>query len=157
MKRSRVVHEASGGKPKPTNGRVQSRARVESSQYQQVLEELILTCFHRQENSMTGELGYLYLDLESRKEKHPMCTHFAIKRMHRISDTEYQLPLWTAALVCNFSGPSSQYVMHNHSDVETLFHEFGHALHSMLSIMYQQFSGTKVVLDFAEKPSSLFE
>lgn len=46
----------------------------------------------------------------------------------------------------------------NHSEVETLFHEFGHALHSLLSrTEYQHFSGTRVVLDFAETPSNLFE
>ncbi|KAL6530222.1 Mitochondrial intermediate peptidase [Orobanche hederae] len=103
-----------------------------------------------------GDLGCLYLDLRSRKDKHPICAHFAIKGGRRISDTEYQLPI--VALVCNFSGPSFQSVLLNHSDVETLFHEFGHALHSLLSrTEYQHFSGTRVVLDFAEIPSNLFE
>ncbi|WVY99314.1 hypothetical protein V8G54_025384 [Vigna mungo] len=63
------------------------------------------------------------------------------------------------ALVCNFPGsqnPSS--VRLNHWEVETLFHEFGHALHSLLSRTdYQHFSGTRAVLDFAEIPSNLFE
>ncbi|CAL0302561.1 unnamed protein product [Lupinus luteus] len=104
-----------------------------------------------------GDLGYLYLDLYSRKGKYPGCAHFAIKGGRRISQSEYQLPV--VALVCNFSGsrnPSS--VRLNHSEVETLFHEFGHALHSLLSRTdYQHFSGTRVVLDFAEIPSNLFE
>ncbi|KAL8539610.1 hypothetical protein ACS0TY_001278 [Phlomoides rotata] len=103
-----------------------------------------------------GDLGYLYLDLKSRKGKHPICAHFAIKGGRRISDTEYQLPI--VALVCNFSGPNFQSVHLHHSDVETLFHEFGHALHSLLSRTdYQHFSGTRVVLDFAETPSNLLE
>ncbi|RVW90649.1 Mitochondrial intermediate peptidase, mitochondrial [Vitis vinifera] len=42
-----------------------------------------------------GDLGYLYLDLCSRKDKYPGCAHFAIKGGRRLSETEYQLP------VCN--------------------------------------------------------
>ncbi|KAL0282898.1 UNVERIFIED_CONTAM: Mitochondrial intermediate peptidase, mitochondrial [Sesamum angustifolium] len=103
-----------------------------------------------------GDLGYLYLDLKSRKGKHPICAHFAIKGGRRISKTDYQLPI--VALVCNFSGSNFASVHLHHSDVETLFHEFGHALHSLLSRTdYQHFSGTRVVLDFAETPSNLFE
>ncbi|KAK7322431.1 hypothetical protein VNO77_25810 [Canavalia gladiata] len=104
-----------------------------------------------------GDLGYLYLDLYARKGKYPSCAHFAIKGGRRISQTEYQLPI--VALVCNFSGsqnPSA--VKLHHFEVETLFHEFGHALHSLLSRTdYQHFSGTRVALDFAEIPSHLFE
>lgn len=42
---------------------------------------------------LQGDLGYLYLDLKSRKNKHPVCAHFAIKGGRRISETEYQLPV----------------------------------------------------------------
>jgi intermediate peptidase len=44
------------------------------------------------------------------------------------------------------------------SDVETLFHEWGHALHSLLSkAKYQHHSGTRGFTDFVEIPSHLFE
>ncbi|KAF7824901.1 mitochondrial intermediate peptidase, mitochondrial isoform X1 [Senna tora] len=104
-----------------------------------------------------GDLGYLYLDLYSRKGKYPGFAHFAIKGGCRISETEYQLPV--VALVCNFPGSSNPSTVRlNHWEVETLFHEFGHALHSLLSRTdYQHFSGTRVVQDFAEVPSNLFE
>ncbi|XP_021725771.1 probable mitochondrial intermediate peptidase, mitochondrial [Chenopodium quinoa] len=104
-----------------------------------------------------GDLGYLYLDLYSRKDKYPGCAHFAIKGGRRISEAEYQLPV--VALVCNFSNSNNPSTVRlNHGEVETLFHEFGHALHSLLSrTEYQHFSGTRVALDLAETPSNLFE
>ncbi|KAF3335176.1 putative mitochondrial intermediate peptidase [Carex littledalei] len=103
-----------------------------------------------------GDLGFLYLDLYSRKEKYPGCAHFAIRGGRKISDVEYQLPI--VALVCNFPSSDGLATRLDHWDVETLFHEFGHALHSLLSRTdYQHFSGTRVALDVAETPSNLFE
>lgn len=117
-------------------------------------EDVLKLSLHHPEE---GDLGYLYLDLYSRKGKYPGCAHFAIKGGRRISETEYQLPV--VALVCNFSGSrNSSTVRLNHWELETLFHEFGHALHSLLSRTdFQHFSGTRVVLDLAETPSNLFE
>ncbi|MGH6612129.1 MAG: M3 family metallopeptidase, partial [Burkholderiaceae bacterium] len=43
-------------------------------------------------------------------------------------------------------------------DVRTLFHEFGHGLHGLLSqVTYEKLSGTRVLRDFVELPSQLFE
>ena len=43
-------------------------------------------------------------------------------------------------------------------DAETLFHEFGHALHQMLSdVTHESISGTSVARDFVELPSQLYE
>lgn len=104
-----------------------------------------------------GDLGYLYLDLTSRKGKYPGCAHYTIKGGRRISESDYQLPV--VALVCDFSeSRKSSTVRLSHSELETLFHEFGHALHSLLSRTdYQHFSGTRVAFDLAETPSNLFE
>ncbi|KAJ1260491.1 hypothetical protein BS78_10G236400 [Paspalum vaginatum] len=103
-----------------------------------------------------GDLGFMYLDLYSRKGKYQGCAHFAVQGGRRLSDSDYQLPI--IALVCNFSGSSGITPRLSHGDVETLFHEFGHALHSLLSrTEYQHFSGTRVALDVAETPSNLFE
>eukprot|EP01018_Ginkgo_biloba_P008211 Gb_25644 [translate_table: standard] len=104
-----------------------------------------------------GDLGCMYLDLYVRKGKYPGCAHFAIKGGRRLSETQYQLPV--VALVCNFPPPARlSHALLNHWEVETLFHEFGHALHSLLSrTEFQHFSGTRTVLDFAETPANLFE
>ncbi|XVE64095.1 hypothetical protein DITRI_Ditri07aG0073800 [Diplodiscus trichospermus] len=116
--------------------------------------DVLKMCLHHPEE---GDLGYLYLDLYSRKGKYPGCATFAIKGGRKISDTEYQLPVM--ALVFNFTrSHGSSTVRLNHGELETLFHEFGHALHALLSrTEYQHFSGTRVALDFAETPSNLFE
>lgn len=103
-----------------------------------------------------GDLGFMYLDLYSRKGKYQGCAHFAVQGGRRLPDSHYQLPI--IALICNFSSSSGITTRLSHGDVETLFHEFGHALHSLLSrTEYQHFSGTRVALDVAETPSNLFE
>lgn len=58
--------------------------------------------------------------------------------------------------VCNFAKGDPALLSYN--DVRTLFHEFGHALHQMLSdVTYESLSGTSVARDFVELPSQLFE
>ena len=43
-------------------------------------------------------------------------------------------------------------------DARTLFHEFGHGLHGMLSnVQYERLAGTRVLRDFVEFPSQIFE
>lgn len=107
-------------------------------------------------HSLEGDLGYLYLDLYARKGKFPGSAHFAIRGGRRLAVNDYQLPV--VALVCNFSTHASSCPILNHWEVETLFHEFGHALHSLLTRTdYQHFSGTRTALDFVETPSNLFE
>jgi peptidyl-dipeptidase Dcp len=61
--------------------------------------------------------------------------------------------------VCNFAkAPAGQPSLLTFDDARTLFHEFGHALHSMLSdVKYAYISGTSVARDFVELPSQLYE
>jgi len=61
--------------------------------------------------------------------------------------------------VCNFSKPAQGApALLSWDDARTLFHEFGHALHQMLSnVTYESISGTSVARDFVELPSQLFE
>jgi peptidyl-dipeptidase Dcp len=61
--------------------------------------------------------------------------------------------------VCNFAKPEADKpALLSYDDARTLFHEFGHALHQMLSdVTYESISGTSVARDFVELPSQLYE
>ena len=61
--------------------------------------------------------------------------------------------------VCNFAKPpQGKPALLAYDDARTLFHEFGHALHQMLSdVTYPSVSGTSVARDFVELPSQLYE
>jgi peptidyl-dipeptidase Dcp len=61
--------------------------------------------------------------------------------------------------VMNFvPGAPGEPVLLSLDDARTLFHEFGHALHGMLSdVTYPSLSGTSVLRDFVELPSQLYE
>jgi peptidyl-dipeptidase Dcp len=61
--------------------------------------------------------------------------------------------------VCNFTkGAEGQPSLLSPDDARTLFHEFGHGLHGMLSdVTYPSLSGTNVFTDFVELPSQLYE
>ncbi|MFN3784305.1 MAG: M3 family metallopeptidase, partial [Spirosomataceae bacterium] len=61
--------------------------------------------------------------------------------------------------VCNFSKPTAtKPSLLTFNEVSTLFHEFGHALHSMMaSGQYASISGTSVAWDFVELPSQIME
>ncbi len=61
--------------------------------------------------------------------------------------------------VCNFTKPAAgQPALITHDDVNTMFHEFGHALHGMFAnTEYPTLSGTNVPRDFVEFPSQFNE
>lgn len=135
--------------------------------------------FHHE---VDGILGTMYFDLHPREGKFLHAAHFTIRcgRVRNDEDVDdgggwggrdnddgvrweekadHQLPI--VALVCNLS-PSSQssasMAQLSHSEVETLYHEFGHGLHSLLSrTSFQHLSGTRASMDFVETPSHLLE
>ncbi|MDB5037274.1 MAG: hypothetical protein JWQ35_802, partial [Bacteriovoracaceae bacterium] len=101
--------------------------------------------------------GYLYLDPFPRPGKFKHFAQFGIVDGIRQSDGTYQKPV--AALICNFPEPMGDHpALMEHDDVVTFFHEFGHALHSILTkANYNNYAGTKVLQDFVEAPSQALE
>jgi thimet oligopeptidase len=109
-------------------------------------------------DSATGEpLGMFYLDMFPREGKFNHFAQFDIISGKLLPDGKYQRP--TVALLCNFPPPTADKPsLLTHSDVETLFHEFGHALHSIVTrAKYGRFAGTHVPGDFVEAPSQMLQ
>ncbi|KAF4533951.1 Peptidase M3A/M3B [Lasiodiplodia theobromae] len=85
----------------------------------------------------------------------------AVNRADKTGNSYYQLP--TIALICDFDTigqglHSSRPTLLSFREVQTLFHEMGHALHSICGrTQLQNVSGTRCATDFAELPSVLME
>jgi thimet oligopeptidase len=109
-------------------------------------------------DAATGEpLGMFYLDMFPREGKFNHFAEFEIIGGKLLPDGKYQRP--TVALLCNFPPPSEgKPSLLTHGDVETLFHEFGHALHTIVTrAKYSRFAGTNVPGDFVEAPSQMLQ
>jgi thimet oligopeptidase len=109
-------------------------------------------------DAQTGEpLGLFYLDMFPREGKYNHFAQFGIVDGKLLPDGKYQRPV--CALICNFPAPTKDRpALMSHDDVETIFHEFGHAMHTILTrAKYVRFSGTSVPRDFVEAPSQMLE
>lgn len=115
-------------------------------------------------------LGQVYLDLFPRPNKIPAAAHFTVRcgcsntsqvdgTTTPVRDGEHQHQLPIVALVFNMNGHGqASEVCLSVQELETFFHEWGHALHSILSrTTFQHLSGTRGPLDAVEVPSHLME
>lgn len=108
-------------------------------------------------------IGYFALDLFPREGKfgHACCINLIPHKEVHFMSGDSVAPF--SVILCNFPKPSKKGKNSIPStislrDVETLFHEFGHCLHGVLSkAVHDSQSGTNVARDFVETPSQIME
>ncbi|EJL24954.1 Zn-dependent oligopeptidase [Novosphingobium sp. AP12] len=104
-----------------------------------------------------GPVGLLFTDYLARPEKHGGAWMGSL----RVQETMDGTVLPVVYLVANFASappPDTGATRLSIDEARTLFHEFGHALHGLLSrVTYPSQSGTAVARDFVEFPSKLME
>ena len=107
---------------------------------------------------MDGErfMGVLYLDMHPRASKRSGAWKTTFREQSNIGGKQVR-PL--VQIVCNFSKPvDGKPALLSFSELETFMHEFGHAIHCLLTdCTYPSLSGTSVKRDFVEMPSQVME
>ncbi len=99
-----------------------------------------------------AHLGLFVGDYHARGSKRSGAWASALRRQQRLREPGRPIILNT----CNFA--KGDPTLLSFDDARTLFHEFGHALHGLLSdVTYPSLSGTAVARDFVELPSQLYE
>ncbi|MCK4518027.1 Zn-dependent oligopeptidase, partial [Candidatus Babeliales bacterium] len=102
--------------------------------------------------------GYVFLDLFPRNDKYShACCHSVVRPVLDRSEDNHVSAV--RVLITNFPKPTKDRPsLLTHGDVETFFHEFGHAMHGVLGRTgVSEFAGTRVKCDFLEVPSQMFE
>lgn len=104
-----------------------------------------------------SHIGIFYLDYHPRASKRGGAWMNSFRRQSGFGTDKPVTPI--IVNVCNFTKPIGDTpALLTPDEVETLFHEFGHALHGFLSkCKYNMLSGTSVSRDFVELPSQVME
>lgn len=102
-------------------------------------------------------MAILYMDFFPRPSKRVGAWMTAFRKQYRDENGNNVIPI--ISLTTNFTKPTAtEPSLLNWDEVTTLFHEFGHCLHGMLSkCTYRHLSGTDVPRDFVEMPSQFME
>lgn len=105
--------------------------------------------------------GYVFIDLYPRDDKYSHACHCGMVQTSKTykHDGSIDYSPSAAIVIANFPrGTKERPALLKHLDVETFFHEFGHAMHFVLgSTEMISFAGTAVKTDFVEVPSQIFE
>ncbi len=103
-----------------------------------------------------SHIGILYMDFFPRASKEGGAWMNSYRDQYMVADSNVT-PIIT--MVCNFTKPTPDTPsLLTFEEVSTLFHEFGHALHGLLSdCKYRKLSGTSTPRDFVELPSQIME
>lgn len=101
-------------------------------------------------------IGIIYMDFHPRDSKRGGAWMTSY-RSQKTVDGKRMAPV--ISIVCNFTKPTgSAPALLTFDEVTTFFHEFGHALHGLLSnVTYKSLAGTSVPRDFVELPSQIME
>jgi peptidyl-dipeptidase Dcp len=102
-----------------------------------------------------NKVGLFFGDYFARPSKHSGAWMTSLRDQERLKDDIRPL----VVNVCNFAkAADGEPTLLSFEDARTLFHEFGHALHGLLSaVTYPTISGANVATDFVELPSQLYE
>ena len=114
-----------------------------------------VSCYRAKDEQ--GQLrGYIYMDLFARPQKRGGAWMDSLQSRWKLADGSIQAPI--ATLTCNFA-QSNGVACLSHDELTTLFHEFGHCLHHILTkVDYLSASGIHgVEWDAVELPSQFFE
>lgn len=101
-------------------------------------------------------VGILYMDFFPRASKKGGAWMTSYRKQQTVNGKRIA-PI--ISIVCNFSKPTGNNpALLTFDETTTFFHEFGHALHGLLSnVTYESLSGTSVPTDFVELPSQIME
>ncbi len=163
-KRRHVEHEIDDGTLKPylqLDRMIEAAFSVASRLFGLEVREIDAPLYHPDcrafEVTRGGEhLAVFIGDWFARPSKRSGAWCSTMRQQHRLAGEDVR-PL--VVNVCNFAKPDAgEPALLSYDDARTLFHEFGHALHQMLSnVTHESISGTSVARDFVELPSQLFE